>query len=278
MIIGIIYKYTSPSGKVYIGQTTNERHRRNTWFCQKYRYAGVAINRARAKYGPENFTYEVLFKKKYNNKEEAIRELNNLEIYYIRLFDSYKNGYNNTIGGNTSIGHVVSHETRIKLSKINKGIKRSKESIEKARLSLLGSKHSKEAVKHSKLLRRNSGRLSKVGQYDEQGHLIIVWSCVAEAAESIGVRSTNIYRAVNTLGKYKGFYWRKAPFSKQIKLSKHNKNSKKVEQYSLDNKYIRTFNSLIEAANFLGKNYSNISTCCRGKIKSAYGYIWKFEN
>lgn len=28
MIIGIIYKYTSPSGKSYIGQTTNEEYRR----------------------------------------------------------------------------------------------------------------------------------------------------------------------------------------------------------------------------------------------------------
>nr|DAW71716.1 MAG TPA: intron associated endonuclease [Crassvirales sp.] len=32
MIIGIIYKYTSPSGKSYIGQTTNEEYRRRMWF------------------------------------------------------------------------------------------------------------------------------------------------------------------------------------------------------------------------------------------------------
>ena len=31
MIRGIIYKYTSPSGKVYIGQTINEKDRRNTF-------------------------------------------------------------------------------------------------------------------------------------------------------------------------------------------------------------------------------------------------------
>lgn len=28
MVTGVIYKYTSPSGKVYIGQTTNELYRR----------------------------------------------------------------------------------------------------------------------------------------------------------------------------------------------------------------------------------------------------------
>nr|DAS86287.1 MAG TPA: GIY-YIG nuclease superfamily protein [Bacteriophage sp.]DAV54013.1 MAG TPA: GIY-YIG nuclease superfamily protein [Caudoviricetes sp.] len=30
MIRGIIYKYTSPSGKVYIGQTLNEKKRRQS--------------------------------------------------------------------------------------------------------------------------------------------------------------------------------------------------------------------------------------------------------
>lgn len=32
MIIGIIYKYTSPSGKSCIGQTANEEYRRRMWF------------------------------------------------------------------------------------------------------------------------------------------------------------------------------------------------------------------------------------------------------
>lgn len=32
---GIIYKYTSPDGKVYIGQTTKEQNRRNTFLNEK---------------------------------------------------------------------------------------------------------------------------------------------------------------------------------------------------------------------------------------------------
>lgn len=34
MFVGIIYKYTSPSGKVYIGQTRNEQSRRQRWLAQ----------------------------------------------------------------------------------------------------------------------------------------------------------------------------------------------------------------------------------------------------
>ena len=46
---GIIYRYTSPSGKYYIGQTTNERVRRNDFLNINQRYAGNAIDNARKK-------------------------------------------------------------------------------------------------------------------------------------------------------------------------------------------------------------------------------------
>ena len=64
---GIIYKYTSPSGKSYIGQTTNEENRRNHWFGNCVEYAGSKINRARTKYGAENFTYDILFKEDFDD-------------------------------------------------------------------------------------------------------------------------------------------------------------------------------------------------------------------
>lgn len=50
MIIGIIYKYTSPSGKSYIGQTTNEEYRRRMWFgTGRYTGGRSKIDRARKK-------------------------------------------------------------------------------------------------------------------------------------------------------------------------------------------------------------------------------------
>ena len=42
---GVIYKYTSPSGKVYIGQTLNEYMRRAMWKNINHPYAGPYINR-----------------------------------------------------------------------------------------------------------------------------------------------------------------------------------------------------------------------------------------
>ena len=57
---GIIYKYTSPSGKIYIGQTTDEKRRIKTFFNLNKSYGGKNIDNARHKYGPNKFIYEVL--------------------------------------------------------------------------------------------------------------------------------------------------------------------------------------------------------------------------
>lgn len=59
--------------------------------------------------------------------------------------------------------------------------------------------------------------------------------------------------------------------------------SKIINQYTLDGEYVASYPSCIEAARQLHRitNTSNgaashISDVCRGKRKSAYGFIWKF--
>ena len=47
MYRGVIYKYTSPSGKIYIGQTTDEQSRRSVFLNENKPYAGPKINEAR---------------------------------------------------------------------------------------------------------------------------------------------------------------------------------------------------------------------------------------
>lgn len=123
MLIGIIYKYTSPIGKVYIGQTTEERRRRRTFMNINKTYGGDKIDRARAKYGPSNFNYEVLERLSLNDSSEARDKLDELEEFYIRYYDSYKNGYNMTYGGFTTRGFRFSDEQKAALSKQRTGRK-----------------------------------------------------------------------------------------------------------------------------------------------------------
>lgn len=63
------------------------------------------------------------------------------------------------------------------------------------------------------------------------------------------------------------------------------KNGKPVLQLTMDGKYISEYPSAKSAAKALGKIYkdgkgaaAHIFDVCRGKRKSAYGYIWKFKN
>ena len=89
-----IYKITNQlNGKVYIGQSVNieQRWKRHKQEVKNGNKTYKLYNAIR-KYGIENFSFEVL--------EECLRdELNEKEIYYIKKYNSYCNGYNSTLGG-----------------------------------------------------------------------------------------------------------------------------------------------------------------------------------
>ena len=91
--MGIIYKYTSPSGKSYIGQTINTMAQR-AGGKEGQNYKGcVAFYDAIKKYGFENFTKEIL--------EECDNEiLDEREQYWIKHYKTQvPYGYNLTAGG-----------------------------------------------------------------------------------------------------------------------------------------------------------------------------------
>lgn len=54
--------------------------------------------------------------------------------------------------------------------------------------------------------------------------------------------------------------------------------SKQVNQYSLDGTLLATYPSAHEVKRQLGFAQPNISACCNGKYKTAYGYKWRYKN
>ena len=90
-----IYKITNKvNGKVYIGQSTNiqerwNRHKKNMKNGTNKLYQAMRF------YGIENFIFTII--------EECSKEqLNEREIYWILQYNSYKEGYNSTLGGSYS--------------------------------------------------------------------------------------------------------------------------------------------------------------------------------
>lgn len=98
-----IYKFTNKiNNKSYIGQSVNIANRvHDHYYRAFYNYPSnkeyeKAFYRALRKYGKENFIFEIL-------EECSKKELNTREQYWIQYFDSYNNGYNETIGGDQDV-------------------------------------------------------------------------------------------------------------------------------------------------------------------------------
>lgn len=130
---GVIYCYHCIStGKKYIGKTKNEkiRKRSHRYHCKK----GIKNNfyNAVRKYGWQNFIYGII-------NEFDILLLEEKEIYYIDLYDTYCNGYNSTRGGEGGTTWLMPEEIK-----------------EQYRQRMIGYKHSEEAKK--KISEANSGR------------------------------------------------------------------------------------------------------------------------
>lgn len=65
---------------------------------------------------------------------------------------------------------------------------------------------------------------------------------------------------------------------KRIKTKTTNgKCSKPVFQYDLNGTFINEWPSLREVQRKLGFSNSYLSSCCNGKHKQAYGYIWRYK-
>lgn len=110
-MIGIYCIKNKKNDKRYIGQSINiekrwNQHRQRAYNsnCLQYNYP---IYRAIRYYGIENFEFEIL---EECNKEE----LNLREQYWIKKFNTYKNGYNLTKGGDKAITSSKLNENDVK--------------------------------------------------------------------------------------------------------------------------------------------------------------------
>lgn len=103
-----VYKITCLSNnKLYIGFTKNTpENRLKQHFSNSIKKNKNKLARAILKYGRVNFITETIFTS--INKEEALTK----EIYYIKYFDTLKNGYNCNEGGTEGNNRIVTDETK----------------------------------------------------------------------------------------------------------------------------------------------------------------------
>lgn len=69
----------------------------------------------------------------------------------------------------------------------------------------------------------------------------------------------------------------KKNISESLKGKSKPHQNKIINQFSLDGNFIKQYESITQASQISGVGYGVISYCCRGKGKTAGGYIWRFE-
>jgi group I intron endonuclease len=171
-LTGVYAIVNTINGKVYIGSTSLSFSRR--WSVhlkdlQRQKHHSLALQRAFNKYGEESFSFKILAVLDGENHIER-------EQYYMDAFKSYKreNGYNMLPVAGSQKGFLASSETRMKLSKLHTGSKRSAETKKRMSLKKLGQNHPKFG-----------------GHYHTP---FGIFESSYEAARSTGLHSNTIYR------------------------------------------------------------------------------------
>jgi len=109
--------------------------------------------------------------------------------------------------------------------------------------------------------------------------LVAEYLNAADAAKAVNLNKGLILQELNkdTKALTGGFYWSR---EKELGATRDYKNTGKakvVNQYDLKGKFIMQYPSTGIAAKAIGvKASSHIGECCRGKIKSYKGYIWRY--
>jgi hypothetical protein len=148
---GYIYKITSPSGRIYIGQTT-DIHKRVNDYNSLHCKAQTKLYNSFLKYSWISHIFETIEELDYNKEI-----LDQLEIKYIIKFKCVEYGLNCKTGGSNGLH---SQETKIKMSEVKLGKKHSEETKDKIGKSNKGKKRSSEFSK-SISIRRSGCKASE---------------------------------------------------------------------------------------------------------------------
>jgi group I intron endonuclease len=147
---GVVYKYTSPNGKVYIGQTRWTLKHRAGKDGNNYR-ENKLFYRAIKKYGWDNMSVEVIESFRETSVSALLQKLNLSEAHNIQLYYSNDKrfGYNTALGGTEQ---PFSEIHRLNLSKSRMGMKFSEshkknmsiETTRRWRMGIFGAERNKK--------------------------------------------------------------------------------------------------------------------------------------
>lgn len=270
---GIIYKYTFPDGKVYIGQTRRHPEKRKREHFDKT--AGPLNSRfweAVQKFGEPK--YEVIYEVECDNIDELVWKLNDAETYFIHVHKAFlpDYGYNVELRGHsfTDAREIINNKycklmeeklpERLKVydslvHKILKGKRLTDDEL------FLAKEKYRDINPHQSWIDDYNFYKPSANNEEDTDFLLddaipfIEWQIHNELKEEV---SNYIYDNLE-------------------KILNEERRKKAIVQLDLNGKVIREYLSLNEICQaFNVQSPQNVLNVLKGKQKTAYGFIWKY--
>lgn len=243
--VGVIYKITSPSGRVYVGKTKNFRSRLSRYKnleCKKQRLLYHSLN----KYGFKNHVFEVIL-------ETDLMFIDFWEQYYIRQYNSFypvnQYGMNLTLGGEGTYGHKHTKESRSLMRE---------------------AKTSKHQLAGTIYVYGFSG--NRVASFESLSDAI-VFAKTTSTADILSALSENVPCA-------HGYQWSYKTTSSAFDINKYQRNKLRARSkniYSFNGEVQIEFPSMRDAAEYYGCDLKNIEACAARRRENCAGVIWQYH-
>lgn len=118
-----------------------------------------------------------------------------------------------------------------------------------------------------------------VYQYDLSGSLIGEYKSAHEAARALNIQFTNICKVCRGERKTAGgFGWSYEKKEKAQPIKTKRLGDGTVLQYTKDGQFIAEYPTATEADRITGISRTTIGLVCKGKGKTAGGFVWKYKN
>ena len=283
----IVYKTTClVNSKIYIGyhQTSNPEVFDGYLGCGLYKqhneyikHPKTAFHHAVVKYGVDNFKREILYV--FDNSKDALaKEAELVTAEFVRS----SNNYNSSLGGEQPInpgkkiyrfnfqGDLIEtfNNANIAAEAVYRNVSNIHAAIQNKRTCAgsLWSNEEKINIEDYKITEYNTYYI-----YDQDGYYLTEFSSNEECVEFLGTDKGNLTRAIKLQNKISGYYITTQKVDRvRIQVTPLNG---KLNRYTLDGKYIDSFESAAQAKRVLGLKLASISQAIRLN-RQCNGFRW----